>query len=326
MYSVVRQTPVATLLTLIAVTAAAFTRFSLGLFDDECIGGTAAPLAVFVDAWQASHRELGTVFSAILTVFTGMIVGRMGAKFGIYSTHCIFSVALYGFAACGIFISENSLSAAIAAMFAAAAMRHLCGGYLRGQNLTAMLYAGLYTGIVPMFCAAGVIYVITTSIAVFMFALSVREIITLFAGIAFIPLTVCYVTWMLGGDFLAPLHGLLDALIVPSGYTVWGSDSFAALVMVGLLSFVLFCSVALFFGNRYAVATKSRRILIYIIITCILSVCMLLLPSATVATFTLIAVPASLIMPVMFLKIDDAAALLLYLIIVAAFVLHLFVI
>jgi len=324
-YSVVRQAPVTALLTLAAVTAVAFVRFSLSPFNDEFITGAPAPLAIFVDRWQAAHPSWGIALSALIAILTGMTVGLMGAKFGLYPTQCIFSVPLYGLAACGIFISENSLSAAIASFFAASALRHLCGGYFRGQNLTAMLYAGLCTGAIPMFCGAGTIYVPATVIAMYLFALSVREIIVLSGGILFVPLTVCYVSWAFGGDFLAPLQRLADALIVPSGYTVWGSDAVAALVMIGTFAFAVFCSIALFPSNKYSIATKSRSILVYIIILCILSCAIFLLPSVDVAFFALAAIPAALVMPMIFLKAGDSAALMLYILIISAFAAHLFI-
>lgn len=324
-YSVVRQQPVTALLTLAVIAAVAFARFYMSPFDDEFITGAPAPLAIFIDGWQAAHMLWGVVLSAVITVLTGMTIGRMGAKFGIYSTQCIFSVPLYGLVACGIFISENSLSAAIASFFAASALRHLCGGYFRGQNLTAMLYAGLCIGTIPMFCAAGAVYVLTAVIAMFLFALSVREIVVLTSGILVVPLTVCYVCWAFGGEFLAPLQRLFDALTVPSGYTVWDSDPVAALVLSGLTGFAVLCSVALFPSNKYSIATKSRSILIYIIISCVFSIAIFLLPSADVSFFALAAVPAALVMPIIFLKSGETAALMLYILFIAAFTAHLFI-
>lgn len=325
-YSVVRQTPLSSLLTLVIVATVAFVRFARAPFGDEMLVGAEAPiLGTLVDSWQSAHPIAAIVLSAILAVFTGVVVGRMTILFSLYPMHCFFSIPLYGFVACGVFISTTSLSVALGAYLAALALRYLSGAYVRGMDMSKLMYAGVCVGLVPMLYAPAVYVLPLTVIAVMMFGFSLREILVLFAGILLGPLAICYLTWVLGGEFVAPVDMFVDALTCQSGYTLGGSDSVVALAAVGIYSFVMLCSAAMFLADKHSVGVKPRGILMFNIVSFVLACAAFLLPSATVGLFAFAALPAAVIMPIMFLRMRETLSLALYSLIVLVFFLHLFV-
>lgn len=325
-YSVVRQTPLSALITLVVVVAVAFVRFAYAPFDDEMLLSPSAPvLGAYVDAWQSAHPVWGIVLSALLTLFTGVVVGRMAILFSLYPTHCFFSIPLYGFVACGIFIAADSLAVAIAAYLAALGLRYLCGAYVRVMDLSKLLYAGICVGLVPFFHAQASFVVVMAVAAIAMFGFSLREVVVLLFGMLFVPATICYVTWFAGGDFTAPLVSLWEALVGDSGYSLLGSDSVVALAIAGLLAFVIVCSTVMFLADKHSVGVKSRGILIYDMLGFVAVCASFLLPSASVGLFAFAAIPAAIIMPVMFLRVHESVSLAIYISIILVFFLHLFV-
>lgn len=325
-YSVVRQTPVSALVTLVTVVAVAFVRFANAPFGDEMLLSPAAPvLGAYVDAWQSAHPVWGIVLSALLTVLTGVVVGRMTILFSLYPTHCFFSIPLYGFVACGIFIAADTLAVAVAAYLAALGVRYVCGAYVRGMDLSKLLYAGVCIGLVPLFYVPASFVAVMALAAIAMFGFSLREIVVLLFGLLLGPAVVCYVTWFAGGDFTAPLVSLWEALAADSGYSLLGSDSVVALAAAGLLAFVMVCSTAMFLADKHSVGVKPRGILVYNMAAFIAACASFLLPSASVGLFAFAAIPAAIIMPIMFMRVHESLSLALYISMVLVFFLHLFV-
>ena len=121
------------------------------------------------------------------------------------------------------------------------------------------------------------------------------------------------------------LGGQMDVYRTASGYTLGGSDSVVALAAVGVYSFVMLCSAAMFLADKHSVGVKPRGILMFNIVSFVLACAAFLLPSATVGLFAFAALPAAVIMPIMFLRMRETLSLALYSLIVLVFFLHLFV-
>ena len=224
-----------------------------------------------------------------------------------------------------IFAGRFNLLLTSTALTAALALRYLSGAYVRGMDMSKLMYAGVCVGLVPMLYAPAVYVLPLAVIAVMMFGFSLREILVLFAGILLGPLAICYLTWFFGGEFVAPVDMFVDALTCQSGYTLGGSDSVVALAAVGVYSFVMLCSAAMFLADKHSVGVKPRGILMFNIVSFVLACAAFLLPSATVGLFAFAALPAAVIMPIMFLRMRETLSLALYSLIVLVFFLHLFV-
>lgn len=310
--------------TLIAIVAAASVRFALAPFDNECMtASVAAPLAGITASFVAKHRVWSIILSGVLTVAAGMVVGQMGSRFRLYPSQNFMSMPLYGITACGIFISDNCLAAAAASLLAAMALNYICLGYLRERDLSAMLYAGLCTGSLLLLSTSGAVWVAAMLPAIFIFSFSTRELFVLLTSMIMPVAAFCYAVWALGGEFTLPAMRIWESLTAASGVATFGDDAVGALLTGGLLGFTLICSMALFLANRFMVAVKSRGILIYITVLSLLSAAMLALPSSTPADFAVAAVPMATIMPVLFIREGERLSAILYLSLIAVFILHL---
>ena len=322
--SIARHSPVTALTTMTLLTVAAYARFALMPYENErAVAAVKVPVAEWLSMFGESFPVWSLAAAALVTVITGCVVGRMCSRLRLYPTQCFMAMPLYAVAACGVFISSDPLAASLMSLLAALMLNNLGRGYLKGQDLASMLYAGLCIGSMTMLSApAGVACVALALLAIPMLSLSFREMMVLIFSTVLAPAAVCYGVWAFGGEFAGPVMRFAESLVEPSGVAVFGDDAVMALVLCGLLGYTAVCGAVLFFANRFAVALKSRGIHIYIIAAgaVLSSVCAL--PSATPAMLGVVAVPLSMIMPVMFMNTGERSSLLLYLSLLAAFGAH----
>lgn len=323
--SVEKQTPVMAVVSFAVIVAAAYLRFAVAPYDNETAGAWVLPTAgEYISQVAATYPVWSIVISAALTFAAGIFVVQTGNRFALYPSQTFLSLPLFGFAACGIFISADTLVASLSTFLAAMTLWFICRGYLRERDLSAMLYAGLSIGVMVLVSKSGAVYVAAALSAIFILSFSARELFVLFVAMLLPPALCCYGVWALGGDFIDPVMQFREALIGRSPVGVFGDNAVGALVMCGLLGFVLFFSSMMFLANRFMVSVKSRGILMFGMALACLSVLMTILPSATPAEFAVAAVPVSVILPVWFMREERRFTAILYLSLWIVFALHLF--
>ncbi len=323
--SIVRQTPAASILLMLLLVAGAFLRFALAPYEDELIGGATALPGALVDSFQSGHPVWARILSAIILAANGVTLGKMTTALSLYPTRSTISIPLYAIVACGLFIATNSLSVALAAYFATQMLRYLCGGYVHGTDLNYAFYAALCAGTAPLFYAPDILLVVLLPIAVLMFGFSWREVVVAVVGLLLPLATTCYIGWLCGEALLAPAIGLFDAVATSADYTPWGSESVVALAMMGLLLFGALCGIATFFGDKRSVGVRPRTILAFHIVLLITACAAFALPSATTGLFTTLALPISVLFPVMLLRVRNEVSNLMVLLLVVLMIVHFFI-
>lgn len=323
--SIIRQTPAVSILLMLMLVAAAFLRFANAPYVDELIAGGAALPGVWVDLFQSNYPIWGWVLSGCVVAMIAMMVGKMTSALSLYSARTTISIPLYAIVAGGIFIAPDSLSVALSAYFITQMFRHLCGVYVHGTDLNYAFMAGICAGIAPLFYAPSLTFIALLPIAIFMFGLSWREVVAMVVGTLLPIATMCYVNWLCGGEFPMPAIELFDAVVEPAGYTLWGSESVIALTMMGLLLFIAICGISTFIGDRRSASMRPRTILAFSAVTFVVACATFALPSATTGVFMLVALPISILSPVMLLRLRDGMSNLLIVILLILTILHLFI-
>ena len=322
--SVEKQTPVAALMTLVIIVAAALVRFGMSPYDNEMpTERIVPPLAEYLAAFSSSHKVLSLVISAFMMIVAGMIIGQTGSRFRLYPSQTFLSMPIYGIAACGIFVSADVLSSSLASLLTAIMLRYLCRGYLRERDLSAMLYAGLSIGLMMLVSTSGVVCVAAALSAIFILSFSARELFVLLIAMLLPVAGFCFTVWALGGEFMSPVMRIWSALFAESGVDAFGNDAVVALTLCGIVGFTFFCSTILFLADRFMVSLKSRGIFIFDLVLALLSLTMFALPSSSPANFAVSAVPMSMIMPVLFIREGGRLSAILYMSLWVVFVLHL---
>ena len=204
-------------------------------------------------------------------------------------------------------------------------LRYLCGGYVRGTDLNYAFYAGLCAALAPMLYTPALPLVVLLPVAILMFGLSWREVVVMFVGLLLPFATLCYVNWLCGGDFATPVVEFFEALVCPSHYTLWGSESVVALTMMGLLLFVVLCGIASMVGDKRSVAVRQRTVLAFHVVVFVVACAAFMLPSATAGLLMLVALPAAVLMPVVLMRLSDGVSNLVVVALVVLMIIHFFI-
>ena len=195
-------------------------------------------------------------------------------------------------------------------MLLALAAKNYFRSYCNGYGFDAIFRASLYLGLLPLVYAPATPLVLILPLAILLFRRTFREVVAAAAGLILPVLTACYVSWGAGEEFTAPVTALADAVV--SGVPLW---IFTALPLPSLVMLCIIAALALtalffFLSDIYAAGTKPRFILIFNIGILAMTLALLCTPSVTPEAFTLTAVPAALLFPVLFVRIDRRIALI----------------
>ncbi len=323
--NVVRQTPIVNLATLLLVVAVAFVRHSVAEFPAERIPDITSALGRGVSAFQGEHPTIAAWLAAMLLLVAGWFIGQVVKVRDLYFVKTTITIPLYGIIACGVFISEDSLLAAIVSLLLVLAMRNFYSSFRNGYSFSPLFFGSMALGIIPLLYAPSLLLMLLMPLSVIVFKRSAREAIVAIVGLLLPAATICYITWGMGGEFLQPVETTLATALMTSGYRLFGHLSLgSAMIICYLLSLVL---SAIFFCwiNIYSMGTRARYITIFNMCAFVLSLSALAAPAGTTTSFGLVAVPAAMMIPAMLVRLKASAANLLYLILLLLFTLHLFI-
>ena len=268
--------------------------------------------------FQAAYPVWSKFAAGFMLLFTGMCAGRITIRYNLYTVGTCLPIPLYAIVACGIATGGNYLAGFAASMLLALATKNYCRAFCNGYGFDAIFRASLYLGLMPLVYAPGLPMLLLLPLAVLLFRRTLREVAVATAGLLLPVFTACYVSWGMGDEFTAPVMTLADALV--SGVPLWIFKGLPlpSLVMLCVIAALALTALLFFLSDIYAAGTKPRFILIFNTGILAMTLALLCTPSVTPEAFTLTAVPAALLFPVFFVRIDRRIALPVYLILLAA--------
>ena len=324
-FDIARQPLVPAFLTLAALAVAAMWGAAGHGFDPAQLNGTAAiqpeaatsPEALLLQ-FQTAHPVWARWIAGVLILFTGMCAGRMTIRYNLYSVGTCLAIPLYGAIVCGLAVGDDFLPAFTASALLALSVKNFARSFCNGYGFDAIFRASLYLGLLPFVSTAALPLLLILPLAVLLFRRTLREVAVAAAGLLLPAFTICYINWGAGGEFTAPLTALGNAFIAGKPLMLFTAIPFRNLILLGGILVLDLLAVLFFLSDIYAVGTKSRTILIYIISVLVLAAAVLCGPAATPGTVALAAVPSAVLLPFMFVRIHRNIALLLYLLLLAS--------
>ena len=268
--------------------------------------------------FQAAYPVWARLAAGFMILFTGMCTGRIAIRYNLYGVSTCLPIPLYAVVACGIFSGGNYLTAFAASMLLALAAKNYCRSYCNGFGFDAIFRASLYIGLLPLVATAAAPLLILLPLAVMLFRRTLREVAVAVAGLLLPALTLCYVNWAAGGEFLAQVAEPGSAFIAGTPLSLFLSTPVQNLVLPGAVFLLDLTALLFFLSDIYALGTKPRLIFIFNISALLLTAAALCGPAATPATVALAAVPSAVLLPFMFVRIHRAIALPLYLLLLAS--------
>lgn len=285
-----------------------------------------APFAVELADCEYRGRII-TIFLAIfLFLCCGVVEGKMLPRSGLSNGYCAFPIPLFGILACGIFVAPNILETAIASLSFAVSLHLLLRSLHSAEEKDSVFFAAILLGVTALLYPPCVVLVGVIPLAVFILAMSFRQVLLMVIGYLSPLFAASYVMWYRGDDFLQFSRNFVDALSAPHMGDV---------VNVPYLAVVLLCFVAaiLVWGGVYAIArpdkmfllARVRRALYLFLWVSLLSMLMLFIPSCSLSACAIIAVPVAILLSFVLSVLPNNLSTIAYWILLILFVIHLFV-
>ena len=181
--------------------------------------------------FQAAHPVWARWIAGLLMLFTGMSVGRLTVRYNLYSVGTCLAIPLYGAIACGLAVGGDCLTTFAASALLALATKNFCRSYCNGFGFDAIFRASLYIGLLPLVATAAAPLLILLPLAVMLFRRTLREVAVAVAGLLLPALTLCYVNWAAGGEFLAQVAEPGSAFIAGTPLSLFLSTPVQNLVL-----------------------------------------------------------------------------------------------
>ncbi len=326
-FDIARQPFVPAFLTLLALTVVAMWGggMPLGTGADLLSGSSAAPLAgVAVGIprdlllqFQQAHPIWTKWIGALLLLSGGLNAGRLAASTNLYAVSSCLTIPLYGIAACIAGFGSEPLAALAACLLLVLAIKNFCRSFGNGYRFDALFRASLYLGLLPLLRPALLPLVLLLPLAVRIFRRTLREAAVALAGLLLPIAAYSYVNWAAGGELLAPAIHIGTAFASGVPFALFLRTPLHSLIPAGCIAlFGLFAALHVL-SDLYTIGMKPRFILIFNAIALLLIILLLGGPDAARNDATLIAVPASLLIPFSFVRINRAIVWPLYLLLVA---------
>jgi len=315
---IIRQPlPVATFTFLVVVIVAFVRAWVTQRFAGE-IPAVSAPLGYYTAALRLSWPLLSAAASIVMLFVAGFLIGRSSVRAELYATRCFLAMPLFGVVSCGVLLSSDYLTQSLTLLLLALASRNYYNSFHRHYCFDRMFRGSLYVGLIPLLYAPGAGLLLLIPLVVLLFRRTLREVAVAVAGLLLPALTLCYVNWAAGGEFLAQVAEPGSAFIAGTPLSLFLSTPVQNLVLPGAVFLLDLTALLFFLSDIYALGTKPRLIFIFNISALLLTAAALCGPAATPATVALAAVPSAVLLPFMFVRIHRAIALPLYLLLLAS--------
>ena len=177
---------------------------------------------------------------------------------------------------------------------------------------------------IPLLYAPAMPVAVLLPVGVLLFKRTLRELIVALCGLLLPVAAFSYLRWAFGEPFEEVVVQLAEQCRPAETGWIYVESSFAGFALSVVLALLVLGGAAAHAVDRYACSTKARAILaadFWLLAACA-SVPFLAVPS--VVFLPLIAVPASVLIPFLFVRLRAAFANLLYLLVLALALLHLF--
>jgi hypothetical protein len=129
----------------------------------------------------------------------------------------------------------------------------------------------------------------------------------------FFPLlAVSYWDWCAGNEFLASAQLIYSSAMAESEFHFFSVLNPVSIILIGVVLVMVFCSVSLILSDRYSLKVNSRTIMRFDMLLLVACCALCFMPSATATVFAMLALPVSMLVPLMFVRMGAGFTEMLY--------------
>lgn len=283
--------------------------------DDNIANATmaSAPLQHFMRDFMLEHPVASAIISLILIMGISLRITRTTIIHSLFSTGSLAAMSLSAVVILGIGLHGNILSTLVVGYLLTETIYRIC--YCVGPNaqLHYMFTAHIALGAMPLFDSSMLAPALLVPIIIMLSHKKPREIVVAFIGLLLPTFILCYANWCMGAQFMGSIIEMWHGMISPSGLADVDYLTLPRLIMLGAMLFVQICTSLIFHNDRLSLSLVARQIWVMLqVLVMILTVCFVLLPSTTPASFMCIGLCISIMAPLLFNRIEGVASMIAF--------------
>lgn len=279
---------------------------------DETMPNTPTPVGELLQSLQGTMPTLAAILWGITLFIAALDAGRFGPKYSLYPAYTLMAIPIFGVIAGGVMVSSDYLLSTVAMVVMLLGTKYLIRCIMRTDSFNDLSLAMLYYGTLPLIIAPTALLYVALPILVLMVRSTWRDWVVAVSSLLFPLAAVCYWNWCAGNGFLAVAENIYSSMFTASEFSFFSTLSVAGIVLLGIIIIMVICAVTLIISEKYSIKIKSRAVMRFNAMMLLCMVSMFFLPSATASLFALVAVPASMLIPLIFVRMGVGFTEMLY--------------
>ena len=285
-----------------------------------------APFEMELSDCEYRERILSIVLAVFLFLCCGIVEGKMLPRSGLSSGYCTLPMPLYGLLACGVFVAPDMLVTAATSLCFAVALHLLLRSLHSADEKDSVFFAAILLGVTVLLYPPCIVLAGVIPLAVLILALSLRQLSLMVVGYLLPLFGAFYAMWYRGDNFLQFGYNFVEALVAPQMGDVTNIPYLSILLTVAVATVLIWGGVyAVVRPDKMFMLSRVRRALHLFLWVSFLSMTMLLLPSCNLSVCAIIAVPVTILLSFVLSLLPNNHSTIAYWVLLAVFVLHLFV-
>lgn len=288
--------------TLIVVVVVCTLRSTIFPSGDEAIPNVSTPIGHLLQTVQLRIPVFAALIWALAIIVAGLNAGRYGVRLSLYPAYTLMGISLFGVVATAVMVSGDYLLSAVAMAVMLLATKYMQRFIMRSGTFSDLSLSMLYFGLLPLVYAPAALFYVALPLLVLFVRASWRDELVTLASLLFPPAAICYWSWCAGKGFVEPAIQIYNAVFTPSEFSFFGTINPASVLLLGVLLVMTMCALTLIISDKYSLKVKSRVAMQFNGLMLALLVGMFFLPSCTATQFALFAVPVSMMLPLIFVR------------------------
>ena len=285
-----------------------------------------APFEVELADCEYRGRIISIALAMFLFLCCGVVEGKILPRSGLSSGYCTFPIPLYGLLACGVFIAPNIVATALSSLAFAVAIHLLLRSLHYAEEKDSVFFAAILLGATVLFYPPCVVLIGVIPLAVFLLALSLRQVLLMAVGYLLPLFVASYVMWYRGDDFWQFGRNLVETLATPQMGEVVNLPYVSIVCVVAVIAVLIWGGIyAIVRPDKMFLLARVRRALYIFLWVAFLSMAMLLLPSCSLSACAIIAVPVAILLSFVLSILPNNHSTLAYWMLLILFIIHLFI-
>lgn len=269
---------------------------------DETMPNPLTPIGELLQSLQGSIPTLSVIIWGIALFMVSLDAGRFGPKYSLYPAYTLMAIPICGVLAGGVMVSSDYLLSATAMSAMLLGTKYLIRCIMRTESFNDLSLAMLYYGALPLLIAPAALIYVALPILVLVVRSSWRDWVVAISSLLFPLAAVCYWNWCAGNGFLSMAEQICTSMFTPSEFSFFSTLNVAGIILLGIIIVMVLCAITLIISDKYSLKVKSRAVMRFNALMLLVCLAMFFLPSATASLFALIAIPAAMLIPLIFVR------------------------